>query len=462
MEIALKAVPDEVSILSGKATRVWRYQAEVLNGPAETLRVIPGSYLGPIFNVKKGQTVRVHFKNELPEESIVHWHGLHVPVEADGHPRLAIDPGETYVYDFTVLDRAGTYWYHPHPHGRTGPQAYYGLAGLFLISDDEEAALGLPSGEYDVPIVIQDRLFDADNQLVYGGNGMMDQMMGFLGDRVLVNGQPDLVLPVATRPYRLRLHNGSNSRIYRLGWEDGTPLTVIATDGGLLEQPVRKEYVTLAPAQRLDLWVDFSERAVGDSVRLVNLPHAAPDGGTVFPIMTVNVERAESVSADLPERLSTIVWHDEAEAVNRNSPREFVLAMGRGMGWTINGRTFEMTATAKDEVVKLGDLEVWQFTNQMGGGMGMGGGMALPHPMHVHGLQYQIIERQIDPAGRAAWDTLSGGFVDEGWHDTVLVMPGERVKVLLRFEDFTGLYLYHCHNLEHEDMGMMRNYLVEA
>jgi hypothetical protein len=133
------------------------------------------------------------------------------------------------------------------------------------------------------------------------------------------------------------------------------------------------------------------------------------------------------------------------------------------MGWTINGRTFEMTATARDEVVKLGDLEVWQFNNQAGGGMGMmGGGMALPHPIHVHGLQYQVIERNISSVGRSAWDTLSDGFVDQGWHDTVLVMPGEQVKVLLKFEDFSGLYLYHCHNLEHEDMGMMRNYLVEV
>ena len=237
VEIALKAVDGEVQVLPGKQTRVWRYWAEVLNGPAETVQNLQDSYLGPILNFKKGQSVRIHFTNELSEESIVHWHGLHVPEEADGHPRLAINPGETYTYEFTVLDRAGTYWYHPHPHGRTGPQVYNGLAGLLIIRDDEENALDLPSGDYDLPLVIQDRLFDGDNQLVYGGRGMMDQMMGFLGNRILVNGQADYSLPVATRPYRLRLHNGSNSRIYKLGWEDGTPLTVIATDGGLLEKP---------------------------------------------------------------------------------------------------------------------------------------------------------------------------------------------------------------------------------
>ena len=214
VEIALKAVEGEAQILPGKATRVWRYQAEVMSGPADALQIVPNSYLGPIFKVKRGQKIRVHFTNELRESSIVHWHGLHVPVEADGHPRLAIDPGETYIYDFTVLDRAGTYWYHPHPHGRTGAQAYAGLAGLFLISDEEENSLGLPSGDYDLPIVIQDRRFDENNQLLFGSNGTMDQMMGFLGNRILVNGQADFTLPVGTRPYRLRLHNGSNSRIY--------------------------------------------------------------------------------------------------------------------------------------------------------------------------------------------------------------------------------------------------------
>ncbi len=456
VEIALKAAPSEVQILPGKPTRVWRYQAELLQGPPEALVPLPDTYLGPVINLQNGQRVRIHFTNGLDEESIVHWHGLHVPPEADGHPRLAIDPGETYVYEFTVDDRAGTYWYHPHPHGRTGPQVYYGLAGLLLIHDEEEQALGLPSGEYDVPLVIQDRLFDADNQLVYNPN----QMMGFLGNRILVNGQPDFTLPVATRPYRLRLHNGSNSRIYKLAWEDGTPLTVIATTGGLLEKPLQREYITLAPAQRLELWVDFSNRAVGDELRLVNLPSAAPDGGSTFPVLSVKVEREESASERLPERLSTTTWHNRDEAVNRNSPREFTLAMTMGQGWTLNGRSFEMTDVAKDEIVKLGDLEIWEFINR-GGGMGMGGGMALPHPMHVHLLQFQVIEREIDSAGRAAWETLKDGYVDEGWLDTVLLMPGERVKILLKFEDFTGLYLYHCHNLEHEDMGMMRNFRVD-
>ena len=323
--------------------------------------------------------------------------------------------------------------------------------------------LGLPAGDYDLPIVLQDRSFDENNQLLYGGNGMMDQMMGFLGDQLLINGQADFSLSVETRPYRLRFLNGSNSRIYKLAWDDGTPLTVLGTDGGLLEKPVERDYITLAPAQRVELWVDFSKDDVGSERNLVSMPFDAYGGGTGYRVLPVKVEKDVTISAPLPETLSNINWHDVDEAVNRRSPRDFTLAMGMGMQWSLNGRTFEMEAVAKDEIVKLGDLEVWEFINQAGGGMGMGMmNESLPHPMHVHGLQYQVIEREVDSSGRGAWQTLKDGHVDEGWHDTVLVMPGERVKILLKFEDFTGLYLYHCHNLEHEDMGMMRNYLVEA
>ena len=478
VEIALRAVPAQVPILPGSSTKVWQYQGEVLKGAPEVLQDLPNTYLGPAFHLKKGQTVRVRFTNELPEISIVHWHGLHVPELADGHPRLAINTGETYVYDFQVANRAGTYWYHPHPHGRTGPQAYYGLAGLFIVSDEEEGALGLPEGEFDIPLVIQDRLFNNDNQLVYGSNGMMDQMMGFLGDRILVNGQPDFTLPVATRPYRLRLLNGSNSRIYKLTWDNGTPLTVIGTDGGLLERPVQREYVTLAPSQRVELWVDFRQHPLDSEVRLVSLPFSGGESmeggmmrgsgmpqGSRFTVLVVQVNQEAKSSASLPKRLTSFSSYDVAQAVNHQSPRKFVLVMTMRQGWSINGRTFEMTDVAPDEIVKLNTLETWQFINQ-GGGMGMGrgmmGGMELPHPMHVHNLQFQVVERQVQSAYRDAWETLSAGYIDEGWRDTVLVMPGEQVKILLKFEDYTGLYLYHCHNLEHEDMGMMRNYRVEA
>ncbi len=441
VEIRLTAKPGQVKIFPGAQTGVWRYEGEVLQGPAESIQTIPGSYLGPIFHLNTGTNLRVHFTNELPEESVVHWHGLHVPDHADGHPRLAIPGGETYTYNFTVMDRAGSYWYHPHPHGRTGPQVYRGLAGLFLISDDQEAALALPDGDRDLPIVIQDRLFDADNQLVYDPS-----VMGMYGDRILVNGTPDYELDVHRGAYRLRLLNGSNARIYKLAWEDGTPLQVIGTEGGLLEAPIEKQVVTLAPAQRLELWVDFGRWNAGETVRLVNLPSSAVGGDESFPIFTAKVRDSAREDARLPEAFPR---HDSLElgdVVNANDPRAFVLGMGMGMRWMINGRTFEMTDVARDESVRLGDAEVWEFVNQGMGG-GMMSGMSQSHPMHIHGLQFKVLGRQVDPRGASVYDSLKDGFVDAGWHDTVLVTPGERVRLLMRFTDFEGLYMYHCHNL---------------
>ncbi len=469
LDIALNAAAGEVPILPGAPTAVWRFQGKVLKGDRASLVDIERSYLGPIIRARKGQKVRIRFTNQIADPTIVHWHGLHVPADMDGHPRLVIPRGGTYVYEFEIRNRAGTYWYHPHPHGQTGPQVYGGLAGLFLVSDDEEKAAGLPTGEYDIPLVLQDRAFDRSNQLVYLSGHHMEQMNGFLGDWILVNGHPDFSLPVATRSYRLRLLNGSNSRIYRLAWKDGTPLTVIGTDGGLLEKPVQRRYVMLGPGERLELWADFSNYEVGAETALVSLPFdggmlgggrmgrgmmggggSALPNGAGFPIFKVRVNRREKATSTLPQRLSNIKRYDPAEAVNREHPKRFHLVM-RHMAWTINGRTFQMEQVASDERVALNSLEVWEFINE-GGGRGMMGGMDMPHPIHLHGMQFQVLQRR---------GVTHQGYVDDGWKDTVLLMPGERVRLLVRFGDYPGLYLYHCHNLEHEDMGMMRNFLVE-
>ena len=395
VEIDMRAVPAQVPVLSGRETSVWTYQAELLKGEPGNLQALPDTYLGPVIRLRRGQRVRVRFTNDLPQETIIHWHGLHVPAAMDGHPRFAVGPGQSYLYEFDVLNRAGTYWYHPHPHGLTGEQVYYGLAGLFLISDEEEDAAGLPVGEYDLPLVLQDRVFDNDNQLIYLPNGMMDRMTGFLGDRILVNGRPDMRMSLATRAYRLRLLNGSSSRIYKLAWGDGTPMTVIGTDGGLLEQPVQRAYVTLAPAERIDLWLDLSDRPVGTEMVLRSLPFAGAESGMMmgggmsrgmgggmmgtslslpngaaFPVLRLGVDRAEKEILSLPRRLSTFERYRLEDAVNRGNPRNFHMIM-RHMAWTINGRLFEMEAVAPDEVVRLDTLEVWDLYNKAGG-MGMG------------------------------------------------------------------------------------------
>jgi FtsP/CotA-like multicopper oxidase with cupredoxin domain len=481
LAVDLTAGRATLPIFSGAETPVWRYQPSVREGSAESLQTLSNSYLGPIFRVKKGQRVQVRLKNELPDPTIIHWHGLLIPEEMDGHPRYAIAPGKSYDYDFQVINRAGMYWFHPHPHQLTAPQVYYGLAGLFIVSDDEEAALGLPAGEYDLPLVIQDRTFDSQNQMVYLANGMMDQMIGFLGDTILINGTPNAVLDVKASSYRLRLLNGSNSRIYKLAWRDGTPLTVIATDGGLLEAPITRDYVTLAPGERVELWADFSGRT-GSEMRLVSLPFSgfssgggmmgggmmggvsSLPNGAPFDILNLKVGEKGADVLPLPTRLSNIARHRVEDAVNQNNPRSFTLAM-QGMIHTINGRLFEMDSVARDEIVRLGDLEIWEFANLEGGRGGMGMGMMnmeMPHPMHTHGVQFQVLGRQIAQGNESTYQELSAGFVDDGWKDTVLVMPGEKVQVLVRFENYTGTFLYHCHNLEHEDAGMMRNYKIES
>jgi FtsP/CotA-like multicopper oxidase with cupredoxin domain len=515
VEVALSASEGEVSLLPGRPTQIWGYTGKVLKGGRENVVELPDTYLGPVIRVRRGQRLRIRLGNRLAEDSNIHWHGLHVPEDMDGHPRHVATAGGEYIYEFEIKDRAGTYWYHPHPHGRTGKQIYSGLAGMFLIEDDEEQALELPRGEHDVPLVLQDRTFDADNQLVFiggdhggggggmggmmrrvmdgmtmngmmdgmmggrgmmeGGMGMMARMMGFLGDRIVVNGRPDFTLRAATRAYRLRLLNAANSRIFKLAWHDGTPLTVIATDGGLLETPVTRPYVTLGPGERVELWVDFSRYPLGTELKLRSLPFAGDMGmggmmmrggmmrggalanGAEFDVLRVRVDRKERNTSRLPARLSTMERLRAEEAVNFDRPRRFNITMSH-MKWGINGRSFEMEAVAEDEIVKLDTLEVWEFGNDAS--MGMMGMMA--HPMHIHGVQFQILERSVRPELTDAWKSVSAGYVDEGWKDEVLLMPGERAKVLVRFKDYTGLFAYHCHMLEHGDTGLMRNYLVQA
>lgn len=498
VEIALDAGVDQTGIFGGVATTVWRYRGRLIRGRPDVLTVPnPHSYVGPMLRLRPGERFRAHITNRLPEATTVHWHGLHVPSDMDGQPRLPIESGGTFVAEFTVRDRPGIYWYHPHPHGphggRTGFQVYHGLAGLLVIESEEEESLKLPSGEHDLPVVIQDRQFDDHHQLVYlasGMQGMHQRMMGFLGDRILVNGRPDHRVDVATRPYRLRLLNGSNSRIYKLAWSNGRPMTVLGTDGGLLPAPIKSPYLTLAPAQRRDVWVDFSDVPVGREVRLVSrgfeagmmgrmMGRGTMGGGMMsggmmggmmgrsmmggsmmnadrlplgaaFDVMRFHIARREKGIATLPHRLAAAPTLKPAAAINRPHPRRFELMMRMVRG-TINGRHFEGTQVADDEIVRLGSVEVWEFDNRS----------MLPHPMHVHGLQFLVLERHAI-MGTMGWSGLEDGHVDEGWHDTVLVMPGQRVRILLDFRDYSGLYLYHCHNLEHEDGGMMRYYRVQA
>jgi bilirubin oxidase len=494
VDMELTCRPGEAPILEGRATGVWRYAANLLKGPENTLTTLTDSYLGPLMRFQTGQKIRIRLRNGLPEPTIAHWHGLHVPMLMDGHPMYAIDPGETFVYEFEMRNRAGLYFYHPHTHEATATQVYRGLAGAIIVNDDEEKALELPSGEFEIPIVLQDRSFNDANQLVYGG-GMHARMVGFQGDHVLVNGRPDYAIDVASRAYRLRILNGSNSRIYKLAWDDASPITVIGVDGGLLEKPEEKPYVMLAPGERLDVWADFSGRSVGSKIVMRSAPFsgvspsmargmmggmmaetALPVGGD-YPLFSVRVARASGESSALPPRLARIDRLRPEDVANPGDPVPIAISEAP-MAMLLNGRPYADNDALPRERIPVDTLQLVEIFHDHGGmgmgmgmsmgrrmgmmgGMGMGGMMAMAHPIHLHGQQFQILSRSADDADPEDYATMSEGFISSGWKDTVLVTPGERVRIIKPFGDFKGAFMYHCHNLEHEDMGMMRQFIVE-
>ena len=473
-EISITAALKSVQILPGAQTNVWSYEGQLLSGSGVTVQNLPGIYLGPILRVQSGKKLRIFFHNNLAEDSVIHPHGLHVPEDCDGQPMQAIGPGQTKVYEFQVIDRAGPYWFHPHPMGRTAEQVVMGLAGLFNVwdSDEELAVPGASTGANDVPVIIQDRNFDSSNQFLYNPNAMW----GYLGSRILVNGKPDAVLSLEPRAYRLRFLNGSNARTYKLAWSNNMPLKVIGTDGGLLPAAVSKSYVMLMPGERVDAWVDLASLA-GKQVSLRSLSFN-PGGmggmggggmggggmgggggggggmgsslanGAAFNILTVNVGKKTTATPVLGPLPALSVRYNASNVPNYATPRPFTLEM-QHMTWTINGRVYEMTAVADDEMVNLGDTMAWEWINNS----------PIPHPMHIHNVQFQVVQRT-PPSSTSSYNTANQGLVDSGWKDTVLVWPGERVKVAMTFAPYTGMYMYHCHILEHEDMTMMRNYMI--
>lgn len=478
VEIRLTAQRASVSLREGAQTQLWHYAAQVLRGDPGVLDALIGSSHIPVLRLRRGQKLRVIFENQLPEASIVHWHGLNIPQRMDGHPMYAIDPGQTTVYEFDITTRAGTYWFHPHPHERTSYQVYQGLAGLLIVEDEEEAQAGLPAGEQDIPLVIQDRSFDADNQLVYIGTMRHNWMMGFSGETVLVNGRAGFTTDVARTGHRLRLFNGSNATLYHLRWSDGRPVTVIGTDGGLLEEAREQDTLTLGVAERVEVWVDFSPLASDATLSLLADSYTpslqnftadqsgAPLQDGSRPIATFRMTAAAATATPAPGSLSRFPALSLQDARNTQSPRTVQISMRMG-SFLLNNRTFAgMQDVADDSRVALGSTEVWEFANDaamgMGMGMGMGGMMQIAHPMHVHNVQFRVLSRTRAGESDAVHRTLSAGFTDYGLKDVVVVLPGERVQVLMKFENHAGLYLYHCHILEHEDLGMMQNYWVQA
>jgi blue copper oxidase len=421
---SLVAAPGTATIAGHESSPAWLF-----NG------LMPGGTI----RARQGEQAHIHLLNQLPEPTIVHWHGVLVPAGADGHPRYAIDPGASFDYEFPIVQRAGTFWYHPHAHHLTAGQIHRGLAGFFIIADEEEDALGLPSGPREILLLLQDREASAAAAFNYAPTSA-DLHTGMLRDVPFGNGVRLPTLQVSGQRYRFRVLNGSQARVYLLGLDNGASLSVIGNDGGLLPSATEVDSVFLGVGERIDFLIDFAAFPAGTRMMLKSLPFSLPSAPDDRYPQGLEMNLLELVCTGgggasdppLPAVLSSVPPLAAAGAPER----EFVFRSTEDMH-QINGRSFEMDRV--DEQIPLGQVERWLFSNDS----------ALPHPVHLHGSHFQVVSR-------------SGGRnlvfpYEAGWKDTVLVMPLETVGVLVQFDRYRGIFLLHCHNLQHEDMGMMLN-----
>ncbi len=384
-----------------------------------------GSYLGPVLRIRKGEKVNIRVNNQMSYPTTLHWHGLVVDGEQDGGPHQGIQPEESWSSSFTVDQAAATLWYHPHFMGDTANQVYYGLAGLIYIDDENSEQLNIPKeyGVNDIPLIVQDRSFNSDGSFAY-----RTSMMGVVaGDTILINGTTNPLLNVNKGNVRFRILNASNSQNFEFSLSDKSAFQQIASDGGFLEAPLPHQSILLAPGERVEVIVDFSKTKHSKvSLMLGN-----------SPIMMINLNSANTDRTEIPNSLTKIT-----PIPSGNSPKTRVFELqSMGISGTINGKSFDMNRI--DEEVNLSETEIWIVRNR--GGMMQNSG----HPFHIHGTQFQVISRN----GQAP------PLQEQGFKDTVFVNTGEEVTIRIRFSH-PGVFMYHCHILEHEDSGMMGQFTV--
>jgi blue copper oxidase len=416
----LTAATGTTKIMPGVSTPTWGYN---------------GSVLGPTIRALRGETVSVELTNALPEATTVHWHGMHLPARFDGGPHQPIKPGALWTPKWTLNQPAATLWYHPHPHGHTEKHVYRGLAGFFIVDDDQTDRVDLPAryGVDDIPLVIQDKRLH--------GDGTLDEEdtedVGLLGDVIVTNGIAGTFLSVPSGRIRLRVLNGSTARMYNLGFADDRDFHLIASDGGLLARPVATNRVQLSPGERVELVVAVASTPV----MLRSYPSHAGLGGKAarfgveetFDILQLRPTGARAIPRPLAAVLATVDRLDPASAVEE---RHFNLEW-----YEINDDRMNMSRI--NFTTELNSTEIWTVQNTDD----------WPHNFHVHDVQFQILD--VDEQGPPA--QLAG------WKDTIYVPPGSAVRLIMRFTDFsdpTLPYMYHCHMLRHEDHGMMGQFLV--
>jgi blue copper oxidase len=440
--VNLKVMSGQHAFIEGKPTGTYGYSAPVL---------------GPVIRLRRGDEVRVTVENALDRVTTVHWHGLLTPGYNDGGPQQLIQPGKIWRPVLKINQLAATLWFHPHPHHDTARQIYMGLTGMIIVDDGSDDRLNLPRtyGVDDLPIILQDRSFDSDGSIGYDNNDLnaLDIAYGARGETIIVNGA---IAPVAKVPaglVRLRLLNAANAQNFDLRFKDGRPFHVIASDGGFLAAPVAIKQLIISPAERFEILVDFTDGKpvaleTGPDKEMGEFGRVAPDGSADYvAVMQFEPTPTMPLVKQVPNRLIELATASAASAARR---RQFVLDSGlcasRQLAGShtdmpsligINGRAFDPTRI--DVETKLGTIEIWEITS-----------IGMAHPFHLHGALFRILS--IEGAPPPAHLT--------GWKDTVLVE--DKVELLVAFNQLATRehpFMYHCHILEHEDAGLMGQYI---
>lgn len=453
-------IPDTLSGTSFELT-LQKGAVQFYEGKNTSTMGVNGKILGPTLIMNEGDFVDIKVKNQLTETTTIHWHGMHVSASNDGGPHTTIAPSEIWNPRFSVMDKAATYWYHPHLHEKTNKHVSLGIAGFILVRDVEEAALNLPRkyGVDDFPLVIQTKDFDANQQIIVPSNS---------DDIVMVNATIDPFLNVPAQVVRLRLLNGSSQRVFNFGLEGSFSFYQIASDGGLLNKPILLNRLQLAPGERAEILIDFSGKT-GQSVHLMSFASELPNGiygaaspgmmpmstldgynpnplnGTNFNVVELKVT-AQTVSPVLSVP-STLVAVSQLKESDANTTRNISIspaAMGPNQlngKFLINGLLFNMNVI--NYSIPLNNTEIWNITNQS----------AIAHPFHIHDIQFYVLDRNgVAPAPG-----------EQGRKDVILIEPMETVRFITQFTDFANdpvPYMFHCHMLVHEDDGMMLQFEV--
>lgn len=408
---ALTMQSGTTELLPGKMTDTWG---------------LNGSYLGPTVRVSRGDKVFFDVENKLDEKSTLHWHGMKLPAVMDGGPHQMIEAGDTWKPYWTIDQPSATTWYHPHLHGKTAQHVYKGLAGMFIIDDEDSKKLPSNYGVDDVPLIIQDKLFTKDGQLMESDKGTF----GTLGNEILVNGTYDPYLEVTASQVRFRLLNGSNARAYHFGFTDGRSFQLVANDAGLLEKPITLDRILLSPGERAEIVVQFEP---GDETILHSYNGKAGIENGEFDLLKIVAASNLTASAPISGKLSSV---PPIEVPKDAKVRQFKMTMKN----QINDKSMDMYRI--DEVVPAGTREIWEINN-----------FGSEHNFHVHNAAFRILDI----------NDKKPPIYERGRKDTVYIPNGAKVRIAIEFGDYVDPkhpLMYHCHLLKHEDDGMMGQFLL--